>query len=114
MGFGGQEEALLHAQPLPGQEDLGESLVHPFAEQPWGRATAGAAAWLIRVLSVSANDRQILNGLASMLHCSGAGELQGLSPHPPFQLQRSQLACSQPKGEMLLCGCGFVPGWPET
>lgn len=82
-------------------------MFHPFAEQPWGRATARATAWLIRVLSVSANDYQILNGLARMLCCSGIGELWGLSLHPPPPTsQRSQLACSQPKGEMLLCGCG--------
>lgn len=61
-------------------------LFHPFAEQLWGRATARAAAWLIRVLSVSANDQQTLNGLARMLCCSGAGELRGLSLHPSFQL----------------------------
>lgn len=67
MGFGGQERALPHMQPLLGQEGLKEKvLLQPSAEQPQG-GTASAAAWLIRPLSISANDQQMLDGLARAL-----------------------------------------------
>lgn len=86
-------------------------LLQPSAEQPRGEGgTAHAAAWLIRLLSISADAGWSGQG-AALLWCWGSvGDLTFTSP----RLRASHLPCTQRRRELLWRGRGSVPIWPET
>lgn len=109
--FRGQEGALPPTQPLLGQESFKEKVLL----QPGWLVHCPSAAWLIRLLSISANNQQMLDGLARMLLCPRAGEVGGFSLHPCSSWGPTSSAPSTScRGEVLWGGCGFVPIWPET
>lgn len=108
-GAGGRSAP--HAALL-GQEGFKEKvLFQPSAEQPRGEGgTAHAAAWLIKLLSISADAGWSGQGAALLWCWRSGGDLTFTSPW----LRGSHFPCSQRRRELLWRGCGFVPIWLET